>query len=392
MKIRHRTADDHELALGSAIEQVKATTGQLQRTRMASSRLTHVRRDFAAAEAAVDGAIRIAFDGGATDAPVLRWLRDRRELLLMAELSTSGLDVPDCAQPASLGADGPATAGLDFEREASVPGHAHGLDLEAALDPRTRAVAGAPGPHLPPRRAPHRHPEEPGTPCDSAQYHPTKPRTIVYGDFSSLRSYLASILTDTLVGTDAAVEWRAVQHHPRLPFPGLRLDEAAQQCLAAEWLECRPLLSEDLTVRYRPRTFIPNTQATVAAFAEANDAGVGDEVRQLLFNAYWANGDDIGDPEVLRRLVAAPLRRGTSTARPVAQSGYAVTLAHGPVTSGAYRRIQAWNQDWHEAGVRDASEVILIDKAGQVFAGPKALLELVSAGRAASASKLSPAL
>jgi 2-hydroxychromene-2-carboxylate isomerase len=361
MKIRHRTADDHELALGSAIEQVKATTGQLQRTRMASSRLTHVRRDFAAAEAAVDGAIRIAFDGGATDAPVLRWLRDRRELLLMAELSTSGLDVPDCAQPASLGADGPATAGLDFEREASVPGHAHGL-------------------------------EEPGTPCDSAQYHPTKPRTIVYGDFSSLRSYLASILTDTLVGTDAAVEWRAVQHHPRLPFPGLRLDEAAQQCLAAEWLECRPLLSEDLTVRYRPRTFIPNTQATVAAFAEASDAGVGDEVRQLLFNAYWANGDDIGDPEVLRRLVAAPLRRGTSTARPVAQSGYAVTLAHGPVTSGAYRRIQAWNQDWHAAGVRDASEVILIDKAGQVFAGPKALLELVSAGRAASASKLSPAL
>ncbi|MEO6203808.1 MAG: hypothetical protein ABIO67_00255 [Mycobacteriales bacterium] len=164
-------------------------------------------------------------------------------------------------------------------------------------------------------------------------------------------------------------------------FPGLRLDDAAQKCLAAEWLEARPLLREDLTVGYRPRTFVPNTQAAVAGYAEAEEAGVGDEVRRLLFKAYWADGADIGNPEVLRRLLAAPLRRGTSTSQPVARSGYAVTLAHGPVTSGAYRRIQRWDQDWHGAGVRDGSELILIDEAGQVFSGPKALLTLAGAAR-----------
>ena len=130
------------------------------------------------------------------------------------------------------------------------------------------------------------------------------------------------------------------------------MDEAAQQELAAEWLAIKPLLSQDLIRGYRPSTFVPNTQAAVAGYAEAYEAGVGDEVRRLLFRAYWADGADISDPEVLRRLLTAPLRRGASTAQPVARSGYAVTLAHGPVTSAAHRRIRAWDQGWHAPDVR----------------------------------------
>lgn len=225
--------------------------------------------------AAIDAAIEAALEAGTARTPLLRHLRARRDLLLMTALSTAGVDLPDCAQPSSLAADSPLTAGLDFEREPAFPGHAHGLDLTAALDPRTRAEAGVPGAHLPPAQLAHRNPDQSTGPRSCAQQAPPSISTIVYGDFSNAHCYLASILADRLVGTAAAVEWRAVQHHSRLSFGGLHLDEAAQQCLAAEWREARPLLSEDLIVGYRFRTFVPNTQASVAGFAEAKECGCG---------------------------------------------------------------------------------------------------------------------
>lgn len=166
MKLRNGNVDD--LALDVAIAHVIATTETLQQCQMSLSGSTGVRHDFIAAEAAIDAAIGIAFGAGAAQAPVLRRLRTRRELLLLAGLSTSGVDVPDCAQPTSLAADGPVLAGLDFEREAPVLGHAHGLDLAAALDPATRSTAGAPGPHLPPARTAQRHPEEAAAPSSES--------------------------------------------------------------------------------------------------------------------------------------------------------------------------------------------------------------------------------
>ncbi len=388
MKLRKRTTGGRDLTLGSAIARVNSAAASLHRARVSPARLADVRRDFLVAEASTDAAIEVALAAGAGQAPVLRQLRDRRELLLLAGLSTPGVDLPDCAQPASLAADGPLLAGLTFEWEAPVPGHAHGLDLAVALEPDTRAAAGAPGPHLPSVRLghPHPHPEGPAVPRSRTPQSSTVTRTIVYGDFSDVSCYVASLLADALVGTDAAVDWRAVQHRPQLAFSGLRLDTAAQQGLADELLSIGPLLDPDLVAGCRPRTFLPNTQAAVAGYAEAHEAGVGDEVRRILFAAYWTDGADIGNPEVLRRLLAEPLRRGTSTAQPVARSGYAVTLAHGPVTSGADRRIQAWNRGWHAPAVRHGSQLVVVDRAGCVFVGREALLELAAAERAASGS------
>lgn len=379
MTVRRTTTHRSDDAVERSIARVITATESLHQARTSTTPLADVRREFANAHAATDAAIAVALDAGAARAPLLRQLRTQRDRLLMASLSTGGMDVPDCAQPASLAADGPATAGLDFARESAVPGHSHGLNLAAALEPSTRAVAGVAGPHLPAARSPHRHPEEPSGSLPFPQRAAPPATTIVYGDFSDVHCYLASLLADKLVGTTAAVEWRAVQHHPRLSFAGLHLDEAAQQCLAAEWLEAVSLVSEQLTVAHRRRAFVPNTQAAVAGYAEANDAGVGDEVRRLLFHAYWVEGDNIGDPEVLRRLLAAPLRRGTSTHRPVARSGYAVTLAHGPVTSRAAQGITTWDEGWRAPGVRHGSELVVLDSASQVFVGPQALLALARA-------------
>jgi len=95
---------------------------------------------------------------------------------------------------------------------------------------------------------------------------------------------------------------------------------------------------------------LPHTGAAVAAYAEAFGAGIADLVRPLLFWAYWVEGRDIGDPEVLRRLLPAAFAQGSRTSDPIRDFGYAVTSQHGPITTAAYRRIRQWQQDWLALG------------------------------------------
>jgi hypothetical protein len=169
MTLRRTTPDNSEHTVDSAIAQVIAATETLHQARMSAIPLADIREDFVTAEAVTDAAIEAALDAGAAKAPLLRQLRARRDRLIMARLSTDGLDVPDCAQPASLAADGPLMAGLDFERESPVPGLAHGLDLAAALDPSTRTEAGVPRPHLPCAQLAHPNPVDSTGPRSSAQ-------------------------------------------------------------------------------------------------------------------------------------------------------------------------------------------------------------------------------
>jgi hypothetical protein len=105
-----------------------------------------------------------------------------------------------------------------------------------------------------------------------------------------------------------------------------------------------------------------HTQAAVAAFAEADGAGVADDVRQLLISAYWTRGVNIGDPEVLRRLIGGAILRGHSTSDPLKRFGYAVSPARGPITTGAYRRIRDWQAQWNQIGTQ--SDLVLVEEQG----------------------------
>lgn len=220
MTIRRITPDNSEHAVDSAIAQVIAAAETLHQARMSALPLADIREDFVTAEAVTDAAIEAAPDAGAAKAPLLRQLRARRDRLIMARLSTDDLDVPDCAQPASLAADGPLMAGLDFERESPVQG------------PRARVgPSRCPGPQHPngggrPQTAPPMRPvgtPEPGRFNRSAFFHAASfpLASTVWVDFSNFHGYLASTLANKLVGTTAAVKWRAVQHHRALPLPPL---------------------------------------------------------------------------------------------------------------------------------------------------------------------------
>jgi predicted DsbA family dithiol-disulfide isomerase len=55
---------------------------------------------------------------------------------------------------------------------------------------------------------------------------------------------------------------------------------------------------------YDPPLTIPNTQRALRVTEYARDLGLHDAVHDRLMNAYWAEGRDIGDVDVLRELAA----------------------------------------------------------------------------------------
>jgi len=95
---------------------------------------------------------------------------------------------------------------------------------------------------------------------------------------------------------------------------------------------------------------VPKTQAAVSAYAEGCDAEVGDEIRRLLFTAYWVDGMDIGNPELLFALLGGSIMRGKATSEPIREWGFAVTVTEGPITTRARRLTRGWNQEWQALG------------------------------------------
>lgn len=119
---------------------------------------------------------------------------------------------------------------------------------------------------------------------------------IVYADFSSPLCYVASSRSDALRAAGIDVDWRAVERAPSLPVTGRRLDNTSRAELDAELAETVDMLLPDERLDWTMPDLIPKTEAAVAGYAEAYGAGVADDVRRLLFRAYWRRNVDIGDP------------------------------------------------------------------------------------------------
>lgn len=147
------------------LAEVAASSALLLRARLTGASIGDVRAGFTAAGAALDVAFDAATAAGTTGRPLARKLRTAREVFILERLSTSGIEVPECSQTTSLDAEAPHIPGVDFERvdpHGPQETHMHGLDLAAALEPRTRSSAGKCGPHATHRRqAPHRCPQPP---------------------------------------------------------------------------------------------------------------------------------------------------------------------------------------------------------------------------------------
>jgi hypothetical protein len=214
-------------------------------------------------------------------------------------------------------------------------------------------------------------------------------RPLLHGSFACPWSYLASQRTARIGDPRLRPTWRMSDPDgapgTRLAAPGPRLEAAGLELAVAELEAVRAHLLPGEHLPGRPPGFVPHTGPAVVGLAEAVGAGVGLPVRVLLFEAYWMDGADIGQPEVLRRLIGGALRTGDSPVRSVQAHGYAVTLTGGPVSSDAHSRLRRW----HAAGERSGAAPLAMT-AGDVTTRNAATLSALAA-LAAAASAPSPA-
>lgn len=197
---------------------------------------------------------------------------------------------------------------------------------------------------------------------------------IIYGDFTCPGCYLASWRAELAGRTTHAVDWRAVEHRASLPFTGVRAGSPEMGELKTDWAAMTKLQMADEILPGRAPSFVANSQAATAGYAEAYGAGVAERARRVLFQAYWVDGLDIGNPEVLRGLLADTILSGSSSSQPLHEWGYAVTSAHGPITTAASHLVIDWQRQWHDLGSPHAPA--LVDGNHAVTIGDDALAQL----------------
>lgn len=173
---------------------------------------------------------------------------------------------------------------------------------------------------------------------------------VVYGDFTDPLSRIASLRMDALRTAGAELEWRAVAAHPTTQVTSRPVDDETRRRIAEveQWWRDSALPGE-ATARSSIHV-VPWASPPVSAYAEAVVAGVADHVRALLFRSLWVHNADIGNPDVLRGLLAVPILHGRSPAEVHSESGYAVSISGGPLTTDGWRLIGQWRTQWRDLG------------------------------------------
>jgi hypothetical protein len=195
-------------------------------------------------------------------------------------------------------------------------------------------------------------------------------KVIVYADFNCVFCYLASQRADRLMreGT-AQVDWRAVEHLPRLPVTGYKPRPGELQPGDAggedDMTEAARLALPDERLPASLPAVISNTRAAVSAYAEAITDGIQDRLRLRLFESIWAQGRNMSSAQEVRRVVTGlvwpadpiyphlvspdlpiSLLHDPDPMRIVRREGGTITPDGGPLTTAAYHRARQWQQQW----------------------------------------------
>lgn len=177
----------------------------------------------------------------------------------------------------------------------------------------------------------------------------------LYLDLTSPWAYLAHLRLDRR-GADGApatsLQWCVVQPDHGRPVAGLRGPGPELDRVRAELEAVRALAQEGEELPHDIPSVLPHPRTVAAAYAEGVDLGRGPAVRAALLHAYWVEGLDIGNPEVLRRVLPPVLVDDGQLCDgdPRREFGYVVSPAREPLSDEAYHLLRRWQGRWIENG------------------------------------------
>ena len=100
----------------------------------------------------------------------------------------------------------------------------------------------------------------------------------------------------------ARVEWLPFDLHPEYPPEGIPRTDLERRYGPGVHEHTRRVI-ESAGLTYDPPPTIPNSRKALAVSELARDRGVHEAVHERLMRAYWSEGRDIGDEDVLLDLV-----------------------------------------------------------------------------------------
>jgi predicted DsbA family dithiol-disulfide isomerase len=98
------------------------------------------------------------------------------------------------------------------------------------------------------------------------------------------------------------VEWRGFQLRPEAPPEGLRLSQLYGPRADAMRAHAERFAQGFGVTGMKTSDHLPNTLSALALAEWARDQGKLEPFQARVMDAYWSQGQDIGDPEVLVRL------------------------------------------------------------------------------------------
>jgi len=107
-------------------------------------------------------------------------------------------------------------------------------------------------------------------------------------------------------GVAATVSWLPFELNPDMPEEGMpRADYRAQKFGEEKGAELDAEMkqrgdAEGVHFAFEKLVHTPNTRRAHMLVAQASDTGLGDDLTEALFRAYFEEGADVGDPQVLR--------------------------------------------------------------------------------------------
>jgi predicted DsbA family dithiol-disulfide isomerase len=101
----------------------------------------------------------------------------------------------------------------------------------------------------------------------------------------------------------AKVEWLPFDLHPEYPPEGIPREELTRRYSEGVHERTRQMVEAAGLTYNPPPDLVPNSRKALEVTELARDRGLHEEVHTRLMHAYWEEGRNIGDEEVLLRLV-----------------------------------------------------------------------------------------